>query len=50
MPATRSAHSLCAVHLTAMGRLEEAIVELHRALEFDALSLIIRHYLARTLY
>jgi serine/threonine protein kinase/tetratricopeptide (TPR) repeat protein len=48
-PGYPSAHSLYAVHLTAMGRLEEAIVELHRALEFDPLSLIIRHYLARTL-
>ncbi len=49
-PGYPSVHGQYAMHLTAMGRLEEAIVELHRALELDPLSLGSRHYLARTLY
>jgi serine/threonine protein kinase/tetratricopeptide (TPR) repeat protein len=49
-PAYPSAHSLYAVHLTAVGRMEEAVVELHRALELDPFALVTRHYLARTLY
>jgi len=49
-PGYPSAHGQYATYLAAMGRLEEAIVELHRALEFDPLSLGSRHYLARTLH
>ena len=49
-PAYPQAHSFYAVHLTAVGRMEEAIAELHRGLELDPFVLIIHHYLARTLY
>ena len=49
-PRYPTAHGQYATYLAAMGRLEEAIVELHRTLELDPLSLSARHYLARTLY
>ena len=49
-PGYPTAHSQYATYLTAMGRFEESIVELHHALELDPLSLGARHFLGRTLY
>jgi tetratricopeptide (TPR) repeat protein len=49
-PNDATAHQWHAFYLSALGRFDEAIAELHRALELDPLSPIINNSLGRTLY